>query len=212
MARGKSQYNFTISAEPAAINQMILDYLRAGGFVQKQKDGVGYYERYDAITGRRLFEYSITGSQVTIWAYLGSFKHPQDLTGVSGVLEKQSYKESLQLLFRQMEALGQGDRFTGGEVQGNQIAQTSAAMQSFEEQNKKSLDTATIVGFIISLVGVLLAFVGFVYGAVLLFVEYYLGIKGLKSNHKGLAVTTIVLASLSILIVIVEAVILGLAA
>ncbi|MCM1283903.1 MAG: hypothetical protein NC180_05300 [Muribaculaceae bacterium] len=209
MAKSKSQYNFTIAADPAAINQVIFNYLRANNFEQKLADGRYYYERNDAISGRRLFEYSINGSQVTIWAYVGSYKHPQELTGFAGAVPKQSYKESLQLLFSHLNALSNNQAPAGTEeqqqaYQSQQAYQMNQSMQAFQAENNKGLETGTVIGFIISLVGLILSFFGMTYGVLIIFLEYYLGSRGLKSGKRGLAIATIVIASISLVIVVVE--------
>ncbi|MGN0343052.1 MAG: hypothetical protein ACI4DO_09685 [Roseburia sp.] len=214
MAKTKSQFNFTIPADPALINQTIFNYLHANNFVQKQKDGQYYYEQYDAISGRRLFEYQINGNQVTIWAYVGSYKHPQELEGFVGALPKQSYKDSLQLLFSHLQALAQNpqpDQVYGDGMQAQnqmyqaqQMYQTNQSMAAFKAENDKKAGNGAVIGFVISLIGLVLSFFGFYFGAVIIFIEISLAVRGLHSDKKGFAIATIVIAIVSVLIIIAE--------
>lgn len=201
MAKAKSQYNFIINADANVINQIIFDYLRANNFQQKQENGCVYYEQYNALTGRCLFEYNIAGNQVTIWAYVGSYKSPKELSGFVGALPKQAYRDSLQLLFNHLEALNHPQN-NAPQQQAFDYQPNMQQANAFEQQSKKSRDNWTIAGFVISIVGLFLSFFGIVYGVIIIVLEYYLGITGLKSNRKGLAVATIVLSSISLLITI----------
>lgn len=214
MAKTKSQYNFTIPADPALINQTIFNYLHANNFVQKQKDGHYYYEQYDAISGRKLFEYQINGSQVTIWAYVGSYKHPQELEGFVGALPKQAYKDSLQLLFGHLQALaqnpqqnqmyGDGTQAQNQTYQAQQAFQTNQSMAAFKAENDKKAGNGAIIGFVISLIGLVLSLFGVYFGAIIIFIEISLAVRGLHSDKKGFAVATIVLAIVSAVIIIGE--------
>lgn len=214
MAKNKSQYNFTIPADPALLNQTIFNFLHAHNFVQKQKDGRYYYEQYDAIYGRKLFEYQINGSQVTIWAYVGSYKHPQDLEGLMGVVAKQAYKDSLQLLFSHLQALGQNpqnDSIYGDGMQAQnqmyqnqQIHQTNQSMAAFKAENDKKAGNGAVIGFVISLIGLVLSIFGVYFGAIILFFEISLAVRGMHSDKRGFAIATIVLAIVSAVIIIGE--------
>ena len=63
-------------------------------------------------------------------------------------------------------------------------------------------ETMVIVGFVMSILGLVFSCFGVTYGAILLVLEFYFAIQGLKTSKKGLAIATLVLAGLSILILI----------
>lgn len=89
-------------------------------------------------------------------------------------------------------------------VQQNQAFMANNSLNTFTEQNNKKIETFVIVGFIMSIVGILLTCAGFVPGALFLLFEYYAGIQGLKTRKKGLAIATIVLASIGALLFILN--------
>lgn len=70
--------------------------------------------------------------------------------------------------------------------------------QGFMAENEKKKENMVIIGFVMSIVGLLLSCFDFTYGAILLVLEYYFAIQELKTKKKGLAIATIVLASVSI--------------
>lgn len=78
------------------------------------------------------------------------------------------------------------------------------SLNSFVEQANKKKETGAIVGFVLSLFGLLLSCFGIYYGLILVIIEFYLAINGLHTKKKGLAIAGIVLASLSILIILAE--------
>ena len=89
-------------------------------------------------------------------------------------------------------------------VNNDEMHQNQATVNAFAEQQNKNRSTMAIIGF----VSPILTFFGSCFGvaAGLLFyaAEYYLATQGLKSDKKGLAIATYVLATLGILITIVS--------
>ncbi|MBQ7955268.1 MAG: hypothetical protein IJ282_05910 [Lachnospiraceae bacterium] len=84
------------------------------------------------------------------------------------------------------------------------VPSAQQAIQSFTAENEKKKENMVIIGFIMSIVGLLLSCVGFTYGVILIVLEYYFAIQGLKTKKKGLAIATIVLASVSIAVCILS--------
>lgn len=88
----------------------------------------------------------------------------------------------------------------------NTIASMTAAasvqndsLNTFMEENNKKQETMVTIGFVMAIVGLLLSFVGVTYGVILIILEYYFAIQGLKTTKRGFAIATIVIASVSIL-------------
>lgn len=233
MAKKKSEFRFIVNADPADINLVLNNYLTAHQFTPVAKPGANYFFFNDPIIkGKRSLEYYINGNEVVILAYLGTFERPQALEGFVGALPKHSYKNDLEPLFQELQRLNMQGGFTqptnGGFTQpmNGEFAQpmnggaqpVNGAYQQpymsngmpqqtanvFTEQANKSKETWTIVGFVMSLIGLLLSFFGMTYGVILLILEFYCGAQGLKTKKRGLAIATIVLASISLVIVLAE--------
>lgn len=195
MKKGKTEYKFRINADFTQVEAVIRNYLYSNSFVQKPKEGANYYSASDPMQGNKCFEYYIQDGQVTILAYFGSFEKPKSLEGFVGVLPKQNYRNSLQVLFEELKKLEDTDlNFTAAEPNGS--------LSTFMEQNEKKKETGVIVGFVMSVIGVLLSCIGFTYGILLYIIEIYLAVQGIHTKKKGLAIATIVLAGVSILILL----------
>ena len=61
----------------------------------------------------------------------------------------------------------------------------------------------------ISIVVLLLSFVGYMYGIWLYALEFYFAARGIRSKKKGFAIATFVLGGLSVVILLAYAVLLG---
>lgn len=223
MSKEKTQFAVTVNADGNVIQNVILNYLSANGFRPEQKPNANYFTKYDAISGRRSFEYYINGNQVVILAYLGKFEKPKSLEGFVGAIPKQNYKDDIAVLLNELNKLNGANQNAGyapaaaqgyapAAAQGYDPAAASQMTQNtnvdaFTAHVNHRKDTFTIIGFIISIVGLVLSFFGIVYGFILYFFEFYCGFQGIHSNKKGLAITTIVLAGVSIVILIIEIVI-----
>lgn len=66
------------------------------------------------------------------------------------------------------------------------------------------------VGFWLSIVGLILSFIGITYGVIIYLLNYYFASQGLKTRKRGKAIATIVLSSVSIVIIILEILIIAL--
>lgn len=214
MSRGKTDYTFTINADPALINQVICNFLQANEFMPVPKPNANYYYFNDPLVkGKRSFEYYINGNTVTILAYLGKFEKPVKLEGFVACVPKHAYQNDLNVLFNELKKLEQvGNNYqmpAGSAAPQNNYGNYAGAVQTpdatvFMEQNNSKKETWTMVGFVMSLIGVFLAFFGFVYGWILLFLEVYCGVQGLGTRKKGFAIATIVLAAASLVIFVLN--------
>ena len=224
MKKGKSTYQFPFSVEPELVKQTIMNWLGANGFTLKEKDGNYYYEEYDPISGRRLFEYYIQPGMVTIHAYIGKYKKPYLLDdSFAGSIPKSAYKEMLAPL---LQTLSGYNMPTGGngqpgadpaaaagaayQVPPNASAVTTAGgaqtvtgnYEDFANAKSKSQEKLAIWGFVLSIIGLLLSFVGYTFGLVLYMLEFYFAACGLKTKKKGFAIATLVLAGISVVILL----------
>lgn len=223
MSQGKTVFKFNVNADSSLVEATIRNWLTANKFSFDPKSGLNYYAFNDPmLKGKRGFEYYINGSEVTILAYLGTYKKPQELEGFVAAVMKQDYRNVLAPLFEEIKKLEGGGAvntaataaYSTTQAEGNMAAsQTNTGAQAtgavnnnslntFMEQNQKKQETLVIVGFVMSLIGLLISFCGVTYGVLLILLEYYFAIQGIKTKKKGLAIATIVIASVSIVLFI----------
>ena len=221
MKKGKSNFTFVVNAPEQEIHNLIQSFLSANGFCAKNENGVLYYQSFDAIWGNRFFEYYVQYNQVTILAYIGTYKKPLLLdNSFAGTAPKSAYKDVLNNLFNALNAMnangGSNQWQQAGYatpdygVQGNTMGQQAPAMgmnqqaNQFTQQVDKSKEKMAIAGFIISIVGLLLSCVGYTFGAIIIALEIYFAVQGLKTSKKGFSIATFVICGVSVLVLIVE--------
>ena len=109
MAKGKTEFRFTVNGAPETIEQAFTDYLAANEFMRKEKANANYYLFNDPIVkGKRSLEYYINGNEVMVLAYMRTFEKPLPLEGMVGALAAMSYRNDLMPLFEALEHLGGG--------------------------------------------------------------------------------------------------------
>lgn len=209
MAKKKTEYRFIVNADPAAINQVMNNFLSAHEFSPVAKPGANYFLCNDFMRGNHCLEYYINGNEVVILAYMGSFERPQALEGFVGAVPKNSYKKELDVLFQELQRLNmQGGMYQQMNGAPQQMNMAGVMPQQngnvFTEQSDKRKENWAIAGFVISIIGLLLSFIGFTYGAFILILEFYCASQGLKTKKRGLAIATIVIACVSLVIVLAE--------
>lgn len=204
MKRGKTEFTFTVNVEPDRIEGVIRSYLQANKFKKIPKPGANYYYFNDPIIkGKRSIEYYIEGNQVRILAYLGKYENPMALEGTKGWLTKQEFINDLEPLVSELKKLAtESNSVNCAYTAEGSCAVVDPDMNNFIEEAKKKLNTWTVIGFVMSIIGVLLSFIGITYGFLLILIELNFGVQGLHTEKKGLAVSTIVLAFLSIILLI----------
>ena len=129
-------------------------------------------------------------------------------------LPKNKLKSLLEPLFAEIQRINigagatpQNSAFasTGNEPQFNQTAMNNQnTFANFTEQQNKNKSTMAIIGFVLSILTLLGSCFGVAAGLLLYFAEYYLATQGLKSDKKGLAIATYVLATLGLIITILS--------
>lgn len=206
MKQGKTEYRFKVNGDMLQVENVIRNWLMVNEFEVKHEYGSTCYAFNDPIIkGKRGFEYFIHGDEVTILAYIGTYKKPCPLEGAAGAWAKQSYKNELTTLFEEIKKWenGNGSNTTdmyGTPAEGFAQVQTDS-LNTFVARNEQSKETLVIVGFVMSIIGLALSCFG-MFGIILAIFEFYFAIQGLKTSKRGLAIATIVLASVSILITI----------
>lgn len=236
MKKGKSNYSFVVNADVQSIHNLVQSFLGTNGFNAKCENGFTYYLQQDFMWGNRFFEYYVNGNQVTILAYIGTFKKPLLLDdSFAGSMPKQEYKKLLATLFNalnelntagvqmnagaQMNAGVQQDMYATYQQQdpyasGNMGAQPqyvdiSQQTNQFAENVNSSKEKMAVAGFVIAVIGIVLSCFGFSFGWLIIALEIYFAINGLKTSKKGLAIATLVLSGISILILVVQIVLIA---
>lgn len=200
MSQNKTVFQFQVNANMASVDNIIRSWLTAHQFKFEPKPNANYFAYNDPwIMGKRGFEYYINGNTVTILAYIGTYENPTELEGFVGSVGKQGYRNDLDPLFAEIKKLENGGMVN---AQPTQAPAQNGSLNTFMEQNNKRQENIVIVGFILSLIGLLASCIGAVPGGILILIEFYCGCQGLKSGKKGLAIATIVLASISVLIML----------
>lgn len=210
MSQGKTSFKFVVNADMALVETVIRNWLTANKFTYDPKSGLNYFGFNDPmLKGKRGFEYYINGNEVTILAYIGTYKKPQALEGFVGAVMKQNYRNELAPLFEEIKKLenAEGSVAAAASADAQQASPSQPpvhddSLNTFMAENEKKQGTLVIIGFVMSLVGLLLSCFGFTYGAILLVLEFYFAIQGLKTKKKGFAIATLAIAGVSILVFI----------
>lgn len=219
MAKGKSAYQFTI-INPASADQIIQQWLTANQFQPISEDGSVYYQSGDALSGYRGFEYQISGNNVAINAYLGSFKKPMQLSdGLVGSLPIAAYKNKLNELFsvlNNMPSTSNEPAATPSATTANTAPTASVNSQpnsqptnipDFQQSVDKKNATFAEISFWVSLAMLLTAFTGVIYGAIIVIFNYWMAVQGLKSKKRGKAIAAIVISTAAIIVFVVKLII-----
>lgn len=215
MSQKKTEFRFTVNGDMSVADTIIRNWLLANQFAPKAKPGANYFAFNEPmLRGKRGFEYYFNGNQVLILAYVGTFERPQPLEGFVGAVMKQDYRKDLSTLFEELKKVENGmptDNATAYQNPAPNANGTyqappmpSDSLQTFTEQANKRQETLVIVGFVLSIIGVLISCFGLLYGAIIIAMELYFAIQGLKTSKKGLAIATLVLAGVSVLIFILN--------
>lgn len=227
MQKGKSNFRFVVNANAETIHNLIQSFLGANGFNAKFENGITYYMQQDFMWGNRFFEYYVDGNQVTILAYIGKFKKPILLDdSFVGSVPKQEYKKLLDTLFAALNQLNvagqtganwqnsvpQQAAYGTQDMNGQQAAygsqppymDISQQTNQFADNVNKSKERMAICGFVISIIGLVLSCLGYMIGGILLVLEIYFAVNGLKTSKKGLSIATFVLCGVSVLIFIAQ--------
>lgn len=218
----KTEYKFECNKNVA--ENIIMQFLKANNYKELvTKDGKKYYKYSDALVAGFL-EYEFQNDMVIIYAYIRSEKRPMALdNSLIAVMAKSHYKDIIQSLLKALsnpnaEILekkgGENMEENEKKVEVPEVnketevkQETADTYNQFAQESEKSKEGFAVAAFVISIVGLILSCFGWGLGVIIIMLEYYFAIQGLKSKKKGLAITAIVLASLALLINIISIII-----
>ena len=216
MSSGRSTYTFQMSCELESLNKLIQGYLQANGFILENKNNEQFYKAGDAMVGYKYFKYELSGQTLTLYAWLKSLFGEISVEQNSLNMLAMDYRNSLNKLFQEIANLNNlGKNMNGNEQQNNinNIPQNQAVqqpvqndpnqfVQTFQAETDKKKETMCEIGFWLSIVGLLISFVGMSFGIIIYIMDFYFASQGLKTRKKGKAITTIILSALSIVVTI----------
>ena len=84
------------------------------------------------------------------------------------------------------------------------VPDSSRFVDAFQSEVDARNEKLCTIGFWMSIVGLLLSFVGIMYGVFIYILEIYLATRGLKTRKKGKAIATFIIAGISILIIFAQ--------
>lgn len=205
MECGKTTFVYDV-ADPQYTHNVVCNFLNVNKFKQVEKNGYSYFMQYDAIQGKKFFEFFWQGNRLTINVYIHTPKKPWPLDEkFTGSVPKQAYKNLLAPLLQQLEQCKAGTSRQTSCMQMDTSQQGAQAVLShFEQKNIEGKNKQAVIGFILAIIGLLLSCIGMMYGWIVYFIVFYFAYNGMSSEKKGLSIATFVLCALSILIFVMK--------
>lgn len=224
MEQNKTSYTITVNASYDAIDETIQEFLKKKRFEKHNEDGNIYYQHLDGVWGERFLEYYINGNRVDFLVYVGKYKKPKALENRSvSNGSREEYKQKLVPLFNALMALNSASGQMGqAQAQNAQplyysmdsgqpqmyndavyVTSTPEQIVQREKKEKQENGTKAIVAFVVSLIGLVLPFIGFQFGLIVIITEFALATAGLNSSKKGFAITAFILGSVQIVFLII---------
>ena len=205
MECGKTTFVYDV-ADPQYTHSVVCHFLNVNNFKQIDKNGYSYFMQYDAIQGKKFFEFFWQGNRLTINVYIHTPKKPWPLDEkFTGSVPKQAYKNLLAPLLQQLEQCKVGTaRQTSGMQMGMPQQGAEAVLSHFEQQNIEGKNKQAVIGFILAIMGLLLSFLGMMYGLIVYMLVCYFAYNGMSSEKRGLSIATFIICALSIVIFVMK--------
>lgn len=202
----RSYYSIQFNCDPNMVNHLVQSYLQTNGYTFMTKQDESFYRSGDPfIHGYTFFAYQIVGQTVNISAWLpGAFGGERDLEGKNLQIPVVNYRNSLSTLFQAISDLSNSCNNPNEQNQQPQASQPNPNQftQAFKNDNLKRKEGLCEAGFWISLLGLLLSFMGGVYSLFIYIFSFYFASQGLSTRKRGKAIATIVISIVSIFVLI----------
>ena len=216
----KKRWDFVVSDTAKAI-QLIQEFLRINNYNQYSTNGVIWYQFIDRVLiGKACFEYYINTNQIPIFAYLGDYNNPTTLDhtiiGWSNSPGKMKYLSMLEVLFNNLNQLSINEQSNINEVQFQQqqstinnyeqhqyIQSQPQNMSNMQNQLNSNNDKFAIIALVASILNLICACLGVVFGIFIQILVYVFAAIGLKSNKKAAAVVAMIINSIALVISII---------
>lgn len=203
----RTQYSFKITGDVNAVNNALQNFLNANKFIIEEKNGEKYYKSGDAFVGYKYFNYELNGNDLIIYAWLKGLTKEMGIEhdGMMSInAPSLNYKKTLEPLFDQINSINNG-------IVNNQLVNNNEVNSTYDYKNDilKKQETMCEVGFWLSVVGLIISFFGIIYGAIIYVLCYYFAYQGLSTRKRVKSIITFVLATLSIVVIIVKLIMLN---
>jgi hypothetical protein len=226
LTEGKTVYRFQFNSLPQHADAVVQGWLQTHQFTYQNKYGEDMYFHSDNMNGHRGFQYMINGNVLTIYAWtmgLGKKYYKLDSGAVKN-MPGDSYKYILHELFIGIRNLGtvaaapvqhytqpqaqyyeqpQAQYYDQAQGWGYGQYQAQSVNDVVNEMGNdltQKAETGCEIGFWMSIVGLLVSFLGITYGVFVYVAVFYLAGRGLKTRKRGKAIASIVMSIASILI------------
>lgn len=229
MKKGRSQYTFSINCDQNLVNNLIQSYIVSNNYALIKKNGEQYYRAGEPmLEGYRYFNYFLNERTLIIYAWFKGALGDVELEGNNLNPVANTYRESLSVLFQEINKLNSGntnnygvnfDPQTGQPINiDNQqsynqnsvyIQQNTQFVQNFQNQTVKKQENMCEWGFWMSVFGLIFSFFGIAYGIFIYILNFYFASQGLKTRKRGKAIATIIMSILSILFIILQIIMLN---
>lgn len=229
MNMGRASYQLNINCDGAVVNQVIQSFLAANNFKLVTKHGESYYRYSNMFEGESCFKYNISQGVVMIEAWKRNGFGGEISLNQNGIGNINtaiiSYREKIGTLLAAIDKLNNNASMNNGynQTQGNNqmnfdpntgqplnnnyaSSSNQAVLQNFNNSNNKSLNKTAKWGLFYAIIGLITSLTGGMdyFSALFAIIGITCGIRGLKSESKGLAIADIVLSVLSIVCCLLE--------
>ena len=220
MNMGRASYQLNINCDGAVVNQVIQSFLSANNFKLVTKHGESYYRYSNMFEGESCFKYNISQGVVMIEAWKRNGFGGEISLNQNGIGNINtaiiSYREKIGTLLAAIDKLNNNANMNNGynQTQGNnQMNFDPNTGQPLNNNYASSSNQAVLQFFLLIFVSLFYAIIGLItsltggmdyFSALFAIIGITCGIRGLKSESKGLAIADIVLSVLSIVCCLLE--------
>ncbi|MCR5196958.1 MAG: hypothetical protein K6D38_11590 [Pseudobutyrivibrio sp.] len=210
MNKGKTHYEFKFSTDAKTADEIVKSWLQANKFNLINKyDEEFYFFNDPLLYGKRGFQYKIDGQTISVDAWtigVGKKFYMLD-SGAMNNMAGDSYKSILQTLFNKIcetKDITESENMNEAQVEGADNNVSAQFTKEFENENYAKREKLCLAGFILSIVGVILPFLGVSFGIIIYILVYCLAGQGLSTPKKKLAIAAIIINTLAFIILVVS--------
>lgn len=206
MKKGRTTLQFTVTV-PTTSEATIQSWLAAHGFELIAKNDEQFYRSREAVSDTDCcFTYQINGNQVTITAWLHGIIGGDISLETKNIfaLQINAYRSLISDLIDAAKAPNQ-QNLNATQPQGTNLV-SNPNIQNFQNTTSRRDETLCIIGFVMSIVGLLISLSeeSATIGLIVYIVIYAFAARGLKTKKHGLAITTIIITTFSIILTLIK--------
>ncbi len=212
MSFGKTKYTLQFYTYPDRVNQIVFDWLQQSLFRQDYSgDNTWSGSSFDPTKGNRGFQYGISGNTLTIFAWItgpDNKIYTIDDSGIDNAV-REEYKNLINGLFDKINEANAAYQQQLPNTYQQQNANTAQYyplqyVPGIEDGKDKQKEKLCIIGFALSIAGLLLSFCGAYASIVFGCLDIYFAVQGWNTKKRGFAIATVVLTALSFLVMLFQ--------